>query len=62
MTLPLANLADKPVKQIIVIGAGLCGLATAIGLRKFGYTVTILERNSELQEVNQVDFTSQSRK
>jgi len=55
-------MTDKPVKQIIVIGAGLCGLAAAIGLRKSGYAVTILERNSELQEVNQVDFTSQSRK
>ncbi|KAH6679187.1 hypothetical protein B0J14DRAFT_624390 [Halenospora varia] len=33
----------------IIVGAGLCGLATAIGLRKVGIRVTVLERSSELQ-------------
>ncbi len=34
-------------KKIIIIGAGISGLATAFWLHKDGYDVTILERNSE---------------
>ena len=37
--------------HVLIIGAGLVGLGTAILLRKAGYKVTILERDSELREV-----------
>ena len=37
--------------HIIIIGAGLVGLATSILLKKAGYKVTVLERDSELREV-----------
>ncbi|KAL2850544.1 hypothetical protein BJX68DRAFT_275794 [Aspergillus pseudodeflectus] len=37
--------------HIIVIGAGLSGLATAISLAQFGHKVTILEQAQELAEV-----------
>ncbi len=30
-----------------VVGAGIAGLATAIGLRRAGWTVTVLERRTE---------------
>ncbi|MFJ7187129.1 FAD-dependent oxidoreductase [Streptomyces bacillaris] len=32
-----------------VVGAGIAGLATAIGLRRAGWTVTVLERRTELE-------------
>ncbi len=35
-------------KNVIIIGAGIGGLATAALLRKQGHTVTILEKNNEL--------------
>jgi salicylate hydroxylase len=38
--------------NIIIVGAGLGGLATAIALAIFGHTVTIYEQASELGEVN----------
>ncbi|HKU61562.1 MAG TPA: phytoene desaturase family protein [Gemmatimonadales bacterium] len=39
--------ADRPVgRQVLVIGAGLGGLAAAIRLRHQGYEVTILERHA----------------
>lgn len=37
--------------RVIIIGAGICGLATAIGLAKAGFEVTVLERSPELREV-----------
>ena len=37
--------------HIVVVGAGLAGLATAILLRKAGYKVTVLEQDAELREV-----------
>lgn len=33
----------------VVVGAGVGGLATAIGLRRAGWTVTVLERRSRLE-------------
>lgn len=39
--------------HIVIIGAGLVGLSSAILLRKAGYNrVTVLERDPELREVN----------
>ena len=35
-------------KEIVIIGAGITGLATAHWLRKDGYNVTIIEANSEV--------------
>lgn len=39
------------MNSAIVAGAGIGGLAVAIGLRRAGWTVTVLERASELKEV-----------
>jgi phytoene dehydrogenase-like protein len=38
--------------HVVIVGAGLVGLASAIFLRKAGYRVTVLERDVELREVN----------
>ena len=40
----------KPTFHIAIVGAGLVGLATAILLHKAKYKITVLERNTELQE------------
>ncbi|KAI9655765.1 MAG: hypothetical protein M1821_005200 [Bathelium mastoideum] len=37
--------------HVLIIGAGLTGLALAIGLRKSGHQVTVVERNTHLEEV-----------
>lgn len=39
------------IRSVLIIGAGLAGLAAAIGLRQSDYDVTVLERTAELQEV-----------
>ena len=41
----------RPCCKVIVVGAGLGGLAAAIGIRKAGHDVVVLERMPELREV-----------
>lgn len=38
--------------NILVVGAGLGGLATAIALRRTGHNVTVFEQAPELMEVS----------
>ncbi|UZJ50707.1 hypothetical protein CBS101457_000027 [Exobasidium rhododendri] len=45
-----AQKAVKPLR-IIIIGAGIGGLATALGLHKTGHHVTVLERVADIKEV-----------
>ena len=40
--------------KIIVVGAGLSGLATAIASRFSGHDVTIIESAKELREVREI--------
>lgn len=37
--------------NILIIGGGLCGLATALALRQAGHDVGVFERAPELKEV-----------
>ena len=41
----------RPRCNVIVVGAGLGGLAAAIGIRKAGHDVVVFERMPELREV-----------
>lgn len=41
----------KAEHQVVIVGAGLVGLALAIFLRRAGYPVTLLERDPELRNV-----------
>lgn len=43
---------DRVVRHVMIIGAGIAGLILAMGLRKYDYDVTVLERTPELREVN----------
>ena len=42
---------SKPQFHIAVVGAGLGGLAAAIGIARAGHKVTVLEQASALGEV-----------
>jgi len=42
------NMADKSNKNVVVIGAGLGGISTALRLSKIGYKVSIIEKNESL--------------
>lgn len=42
---------QDPVCHVIIIGEYLAGLATAIGLRKGGHIVTVLEQVPEFSKI-----------
>ena len=42
--------ASSPSKQIAIVGAGICGLCTALGLAKQGHKVTVYERDDPLPD------------
>lgn len=46
-----SNQAVVPL-QVIVVGAGLGGLATSVALARRGHRVTVLEQAKELREVS----------
>ena len=42
--------ASPTSKQIAIVGAGICGLCTALGLAKQGHKVTVYERDDPLPD------------
>lgn len=44
----------KPSCRAIIVGAGLGGLAAAIGIRKAGFAVLVLEKVDEIREVSEL--------
>src|SRR6056300_965023 len=43
-------------KRIAVVGAGICGLCTALGLSQLGHDITIYERDDAMPEGNPDDI------
>ena len=52
MTTESETLKSRPLCRVTIVGAGLGGLAAAIGIRKAGHDVTVLEMMPELREVS----------
>ena len=44
----------KSTFRIIIVGCGLAGLAAAIGIRRAGFQVLILEQAAEVKEVGEL--------
>ena len=44
----IENMANRSNKKVVIIGAGLGGISTALRLSKIGYKVSILEKNESL--------------
>ena len=42
--------ASPTSKQIAIVGAGICGIYTALGLAKQGHQVTVYERDDPLPD------------
>lgn len=42
-------MSSSPHFHIVVIGGGIAGFAAAIGIRRKGHAVTVLERTADLQ-------------
>ncbi|KAJ5094379.1 hypothetical protein N7456_010240 [Penicillium angulare] len=51
LTLDLIQVAEKARLRIIIVGAGLSGIATAISAALSGHTVEVIEQAKELAEV-----------
>lgn len=49
---PSCQMSSNRSCHIIIIGGGLAGLATALGLRNGGHEVTVLERVPEFSKVS----------
>lgn len=58
-TIASSNQAAVPL-HVIVVGAGLGGLATSVALARKGHHVTVLEQAKELREVITFFFSTKS--
>lgn len=54
---PIQNYAWKEENHFLIVGGGIAGLASAIGVRKSGFPVTVLEQMPEIKEVSSKNFS-----